>query len=44
VPVDEKDRIFEILQEVGLCWGKQETWKGSRLDPEFAQKRGHSKV
>lgn len=38
----KKTRIFEILQEEGLRWRKQETWKGSRLDPEFAQKRGPS--
>jgi transposase len=36
----KKTRIFEILQEEGLRWRKQETWRGSRLDPEFAQIRG----
>ncbi len=36
-----KTRIFEILQEEGLRWRKQETWFGERLDPEFAQKGGH---
>ena len=39
----KKTRIFEILQEEGLHWRKQETWFGERLDPEFAQKRGPSK-
>ena len=39
----KKTRIFEILQEEGLRWRKQETWKGSRLDPEFVQKRGPSR-
>lgn len=39
----KKTRIFEILQEEGLRWRKQETWFGERLDPEFAQKRGSSK-
>ncbi len=39
----QKTRIFEILQEEGLRWRKQETWFGERLDPEFAQKRGPSK-
>ncbi len=39
----KKTRIFEILQEEGLRWRKQETWFGERLDPEFAQKRGPSK-
>ena len=38
----KKTRIFEILQEEGLQWRKQETWFGERLDPEFAQKRGPS--
>jgi transposase len=37
----KKTRIFEILQEEGLYWRKQETWFGERLDPEFAQKGGH---
>lgn len=36
----KKTRIFEILQEEGLRWRKQETWFGERLDPEFAEKRG----
>lgn len=36
----KKTRIFEILQEEGLRWRKQETWFGERLDPEFVQKRG----
>ena len=39
----KKTRIFEILQEEGLRWRKQETWFGERLDPDFAQKRGPSK-
>lgn len=39
----KKTRIFEILQEEGLRWRKQETWFGERLDPEFVQKRGLSK-
>ncbi len=38
----KKTRIFEILQEEGLRWRRQETWFGERLDPEFAQKRGPS--
>jgi transposase len=36
----KKTRIFEILQEEGLKWRKQETWLGERLDPAFASKRG----
>jgi transposase len=39
----KKTRIFEILQDEGLRWRKQETWFGERLDPEFASKRGPSK-
>jgi transposase len=39
----KKTRIFEILQEEGLRWRKQESWFGERLDPEFVQKRGPSK-
>ncbi len=36
----KKTRIFEILQEEGLHWRKQETWFGERVDPDFAEKRG----
>jgi transposase len=39
----QKTRIFEILQEEGLRWRHEETWKGSRVDPDFAKKRGPSK-
>ncbi len=39
----KKTRIFEILQEEGLRWRRQETWFGERLDPAFAEKRGASK-
>ena len=39
----KKTRIFEILQDEGLRWRKQETWLGERLDPAFVQKRGSSK-
>jgi transposase len=39
----KKTRIFEILQDEGLRWRKQETWFGKRLDPEFAKKRGPSR-
>lgn len=39
----KKTRIFEILQEEGLRWRKQETWFGERLDPDFARKRGRLK-
>jgi|SRR5579859_1884569 len=36
----KKTRTFEILQDEGLRWRKQETWFGERLDPEFVAKRG----
>lgn len=39
----KKTRIFEILQDEGLRWRKQQSWFGERLDPEFAQKRGSSR-
>jgi len=39
----KKTRIFEVLQDEGLRWRKQETWFGERLDPEFAAKRGPSR-
>lgn len=39
----KKTRIFEILQEEGLRWRKQETWFGERLDPEFAKKKAASR-
>lgn len=35
-----KTRMFEILQEEGLRWYKQEGWFGERVDPQFAEKRG----
>ncbi len=38
----KKTRLFEILQEEGLRWRKQETWFGERVDPAFAEKRGSS--
>ena len=37
-----KTRLFEVLQEEGLRWYKQEGWFGERVDPQFAQKRGPS--
>ena len=36
----KKTRLFELLQEEGLRWRKQETWFGERLDPAFVEKRG----
>ena len=40
----KKTRVFEVLHEEGLRWRQQETWFGERLDPEFARKRGPSKL
>jgi transposase len=37
-----KRRMFELLQEEGLRWYKQEGWFGERVDPNFAEKRGPS--
>ncbi len=38
IPI-KRSRIDEILIDEGLCWRKQETWFGERVDPEFAEKR-----
>jgi transposase len=40
----KRSRIDEILRQEGLRWRKQETWFGARVDPEFAQKRGRSRL
>jgi transposase len=40
----KKTRIFELLQDEGLRWRKQETWFGERLDPAFAAKRVHIRL
>lgn len=37
----KRSRIDELLLAEGLCWRKPETWFGERVDPEFAEKRGH---
>lgn len=39
----KRTRIDEILIAEGLRWRKQETWFGSKVDPDFAEKRGRSK-
>ena len=38
----KRSRIDDILLDEGLRWRKQETWFGTRVDPEFAEKRGSS--
>jgi transposase len=40
----KRSRIDEILRQEGLRWRKQETWFGARVDPDFAQKRGRSRL
>jgi transposase len=37
----KRSRIDEILLAEGLRWRSQETWFGEKVDPDFAQKRGH---
>ncbi|HEY3992634.1 MAG TPA: helix-turn-helix domain-containing protein [Ktedonobacteraceae bacterium] len=39
-----KTRMFEILQEEGLRWRKQEGWFGQRVDPDFARAKGGSRT
>src|SRR3954447_14794528 len=39
-----RSRMDEILLKEGLRWRRQETWFGARVDPEFAEKRGGSRV
>jgi transposase len=36
----KRSRLGELLQAEGLRWRKQESWFGTRVDPEFARKRG----
>lgn len=38
----KRSRIDEILKAEGLRWRKQESWFGTQVDPDFAQKRGPS--
>ncbi|WP_020471420.1 helix-turn-helix domain-containing protein [Zavarzinella formosa] len=39
----KRSRVDELLQAERLRWRTQETWFGSRVDPEFAQKKRRSK-
>ncbi|WP_072022332.1 helix-turn-helix domain-containing protein, partial [Zavarzinella formosa] len=39
----KRSRVDELLQAEGLRWRTQETWFGSRVDPEFAKKKRRSK-
>jgi transposase len=42
IPI-KRSRIDELLRAEGLRWRTQETWFGSRVDPEFAPKKPRSK-
>ena len=42
IPI-KRSRVDELLQAEGLRWRTQETWFGSRVDPEFAQKKRPSR-
>ena len=37
-----RSRISEVLLAEGLKWRQEETWFGTRVDPDFAEKRGPS--
>lgn len=37
----KRTRIDDLLINEGLRWRKQETWFSERVDPDFAEKRGH---
>jgi transposase len=37
-----RSRISEVLLAEGLKWRQEETWFGTRVDPEFTRKRGRS--
>ncbi len=40
----KRSRISEIFIAEGLSWRHEETWFGERVDPDFAKKRGPSKL
>jgi transposase len=37
-----RSRVSEVLLAEGLKWRQEETWFGTRVDPDFAEKRGPS--
>jgi transposase len=43
IPI-KRSRISEILRQEGLRWRHQEGWFGERIDPDFAAKRGRSRL
>ena len=40
----KRSRMSEVLLAEGLKWRQEETWFGTRVDPEFERKRGCSSV
>src|SRR5919107_3529888 len=38
----KRSRVSEVLLAEGLKWRQEETWFGTRVDPEFERKRGRS--
>ena len=38
----KRSRMSEVLLAKGLKWRQEETWFGTRVDPEFERKRGCS--
>lgn len=40
IPI-KRSRLSEIFRQEGLRWRHQEDWFGERVDPDFAEKRGH---
>src|SRR4051794_33838805 len=38
----KRSRVSEVLLAEGLKWRQEETWFGTRVDPEFERKRGCS--
>jgi len=38
----KRSRMSEVLLAEGLKWRQEETWFGTRVDPEFERKRGCS--
>jgi transposase len=37
-----RSRVGEVLLAEGLKWRQEETWFGTRVDPDFTRKRGRS--
>ena len=37
-----RSRVSEVLLAEGLKWRQEETWFGTRVDPDFTRKRGRS--